>query len=216
MRQRPSTQRSLLGYGICLGQAALVVMISACSAPVDLESAPPWQPPTSTTEPATTSVPDPDEPTPADAELLLQTLLGLTEEWNANALKFVAAYSDDEVGYEEFLGVAHDVQLAQASAIMTARVTISHLPSPLSEASDPVLDHYNDRLVLFGELIAAFVHGDDDEFERISGEYSELTGLNTLRPILEGLFTHPVIAPLFAAEGIDPQALVDAMVRTGS
>lgn len=164
---------------------------------------------TATTQVGTTSA------TAASAEVVefVEGLRDLTNEWNANQARWVAALVDDSVSLEQFVAVQSEVQADQGALLAKVRLWAGGLPQELEVAADPVLDHYEQRFSLLrDEVFPAAVGSDDVAFQDALANYQSLTRPAAVSDVLLEAFSAPVVRDRLAAEGTSPEELVATIV----
>lgn len=152
--------------------------------------------------------------TSGEARSLLTSLQRLVSGWNANQLRWVTAYSDSEIAWAEFLIVQDEVYRAQLGLLVETDLALSQLSDELEVAGEEILDHYRERFDLLEVIFASAVQEDEVAFESAGADYYELTKPEAVLPIVERLFRSPAVEAAFAAEGFEPESVIESLTRS--
>ena len=96
---------------------------------------------TATTEQVDTTVAAPS----FDPEAYMLALSDLSSTWNANQSRWVGAFLDETVSYEEFVQTMNQVQIDQATLLATFTVWSNGLPAEVQAALAPLIGDQIER-----------------------------------------------------------------------
>ena len=190
---------------------SLMLVASACSAANDAGTRSSTTATPQTTA-STTTIAEQSSVDSAGADATLQLFQSLAQGWNENALTWLAAYSDPDVGWEDFLRVQQDTLVALATLVGTADVQISQLPPDVQRPAYELIEHYQQRLNAFDRWARAIVAGDPVAEEAAAAEYNSISNAVVIIPLMEDLLNSPTIRSALQAEGASPADLLDVML----
>lgn len=182
----------------------LVLMLAACSQPSAAT--------TTTVAQLTTTVAEAPAVDRAGAEATMTLLGDLARGWNEDALRWVAAYSDPNVGYDEFLRVHQEVLTGQASLIASTDLQVGALPADLQSAASAIVEHYQQRLGALDSWGRAIIAGDISAEEAAFAEYNAISNIDVLVPLMEALLTTPTLGAVMEADGVTPDQMIQAIL----
>lgn len=152
------------------------------------------------------------EATAAEVEAYVTGVGDFVSEWNANQLRWVTAYSDESVSWEDFLSEQHQVQVDQAGLLGEFEVWIGGLGAEYREAAAPLLAHYHERFqVLRDDLFPATVAGDDAAFQAAGEKWMSLQNAETIVPVVESALDVPDVVESLEEEGLSLDEFVEVL-----
>jgi len=146
------------------------------------------------------------------AAAVLTVLRALAKGWNDNQLKWVAAYSDTSVSWEEFLSVQQDVIVEQLRLVAAAGVRVAGFPPDTQGPANDLIAHYQERIDAFDRLVMAIVGGDVAAEEKAAAEYAAIVNPSVMMPLIEELMRTPTVMPVMEAEGITVDEMIAAIM----
>ena len=138
-----------------------------------------------------------------------------SKDWNENNRRWIAALSDPAESYEDFVVVQQEVGVDQGDLLTELDLWVGTLDPELRPALVPLLENYRNRYRhMVDELFPATLGTDNDSFQVALVEHQSHSLPEYSESAVRSFFTHPAVASVLSSDGVDPDAMVDSLMRT--